>query len=73
MFSLVRDWGVTDAVATFIVGLAAVLLVGVAIYWFFGTELGTAIRATGINPQMARAQGISTDTMVVLGLLISNL
>ena len=68
-----RDWGVTDAVATFIVGLAAVLLVGVAIYWFFGTELGTAIRATGFNPQMARAQGISTDTMVVLGLLISNL
>ena len=49
------------------------LLVGVAIYWFFGTELGTAIRATGFNPQMARAQGISTDTMVVLGLLISNL
>ena len=44
-----------------------------AIYWFFGTELGTAIRATGFNPQMARAQGISTDTMVVLGLLISNL
>ena len=73
VFSLVRDWGVTDAVATFIVGLAAVLLVGVAIYWFFGTELGTAIRATGFNPQMARAQGISTDTMVVLGLLISNL
>ena len=59
--------------ATFIVGLAAVLLVGVAIYWFFGTELGTAIRATGFNPQMARPQGISTDTMVVLGLLISNL
>ena len=73
VFSLVRDWGVTDAVATFIVGLAAVLLVGVAIYWFFGTELGTAIRAAGFNPQMARAQGISTDTMVVLGLLISNL
>ena len=73
VFSLVRDWGVTDAVATFIVGLAAVLLVGVAIYWFFGTELGTAIRATGFNPQMARAEGISTDTMVVLGLLISNL
>ena len=37
------------------------------------SRLGTAIRATGFNPQMARAQGISTDTMVVLGLLISNL
>ena len=42
------------------------------IYWFFGTELGTAVRATGFNPQMARAQGINTNTMVVLGLVISN-
>ena len=38
----------------------------------FGTELGTAIRATGFNQQMARAQGISTNTMIVLGLVISN-
>ena len=36
------------------------------------TELGTAVRATGFNPQMARAQGINTNTMVVLGLVISN-
>ena len=41
-------------------------------YWFFGTVLGTAIRATGCNPQMARAQGINTNVMVILGLLISN-
>ena len=47
------------------------LLAGI-LYWFFGTELGTAIRATGFNPQMARAQGINTNTMVVLGLVISN-
>lgn len=73
VFSFVRDWGLTDAQATFIVGLVAVILVGCAIYWFFGTELGTSIRATGFNPQMARAQGINTDTMVILGLLISNL
>ena len=73
VFTVVRDWGFTDTMATFIVGLVAVALVGVAIYWFFGTELGTAVRATGFNPQMARAQGINTDTMVVLGLLISNL
>ncbi len=73
VFSTVRDWGLTDTMATFIVGLVAVALVGVVIYWFFGTELGTAVRATGFNPQMARAQGINTDSMVVLGLLISNL
>ena len=46
--------------------------VGVIIYWFFGTEIGTAVRATGINAQMARAQGINTDGMMVLGLVISN-
>ena len=66
VFSFVRDWGLTDAQATFIVGLVAVILVGCAIYWFFGTELGTSIRATGFNPQMARAQGINTDLLVAL-------
>ena len=49
-----------------------VVAIAVVIYWFFGTELGTAVRATGFNPQMARAQGINTNTMVVLGLVISN-
>ncbi len=47
-------------------------MVVTVIYWFFGTELGTAIRATGFNPQMARAQGINTNVMIVLGLVISN-
>ena len=54
------------------VGLIFAALIAVILYWFFGTELGTAIRATGFNPQMARAQGINTNTMVVLGLVISN-
>ncbi len=62
----------SDDMATLVVGLIAVLAVGFLLYWFFGTELGTSLRATGFNPQMARAQGINTDTMVVLGLLISN-
>ena len=51
-------------------GIAAVLVV--ALYWFFGTELGCAVRATGDNEKMARAQGINTDTMKVLGLMLSN-
>ncbi|MBO2528086.1 MAG: ABC transporter permease [Clostridiales bacterium] len=42
------------------------------LYWFFGTEKGSAIRATGANPNMARAQGIDTNANVVLGLMISN-
>ena len=42
------------------------------LYWFFGTELGASIRATGANGNMARAQGINTNFNKVLGLMISN-
>ena len=44
----------------------------VILYWFFGTELGCSIRATGCNSNMARAQGINTNFNKVLGLMISN-
>ncbi|MDY4880775.1 MAG: ABC transporter permease, partial [Gemmiger sp.] len=43
-----------------------------ALYWFFGTELGCSIRATGCNGNMARAQGINTNFTTVLGLMLSN-
>ena len=43
-----------------------------ALYWFFGTELGASIRATGANGNMARAQGINTNFNKVLGLALSN-
>jgi putative ABC transport system permease protein len=42
------------------------------LYWFFGTELGSSLRATGANPNMSRAQGINTDLNKVLGLILSN-
>lgn len=42
------------------------------LYWYFGTEQGHAIRATGCNPQMARAQGINTNFHTVIALMISN-
>ena len=42
------------------------------LYWFFGTEIGASVRATGCNPNMARAQGINTDFSRVLGLMVSN-
>ncbi len=42
------------------------------LYWFFGTELGSAIRATGANGHMSRAQGIDVDLMKVIGLMLSN-
>ena len=55
--------------------IPAILLVAVVIgilYWFFGTEQGCALRATGSNPNMARAQGINTNRSKVIGLVISN-
>ena len=53
--------------------VAVVIAVVIAIlYWFFGTELGCGIRATGCNANMARAQGINTSLNKVIGLMISN-
>ena len=49
-----------------------VLVIIILLYWFFGTELGASLRATGSNPNMSRAQGINTNFTKVLGLMISN-
>jgi len=54
-----------------VVGILTAFIIGV-LYWFFGTELGSSIRATGANGNMARAQGINTDFNKVLGLALSN-
>lgn len=57
----------------FFAGLTAGILILIAVmYWFFGTEIGQAIRATGCNESMARAQGINTNFIKVLALMISN-
>lgn len=55
----------------FVVAVCILLLVMI-LYWFFGTELGCSLRATGCNDRMSRAQGINTDFAKVLGLMISN-
>ncbi len=54
-----------------IITILVILIVSI-IYWFFGTEFGMSIRATGINPNMARAQGINTTVRIIIGLGISN-
>lgn len=54
-----------------IVAMIIVVMI-LILYWFFGTELGCSLRATGCNDKMARAQGINTDFNRVLGLMISN-
>ncbi|MBR4707519.1 MAG: ABC transporter permease [Pseudobutyrivibrio sp.] len=59
----------TDALITVIV--IAVIIIAV-MYWYFGTEMGSALRATGTNPAMAKAQGINVNIMKAFGLVISN-
>lgn len=57
--------------AIIVAGIFCIVVI-VLLYCFFGTEMGRAFRATGNNEKMARAQGINTNTMKILGLMMSN-
>lgn len=72
VFTGISALGITGQWAVMLVGAGLTAAVILFLYWFFGTELGCAIRATGDNEKMARAQGINTDTMKLLGLMLSN-
>ena len=65
----IRELSVNNPLVLLAVLVAAVIGI---LYWFFGTEQGCALRATGSNPNMARAQGIDTNWSKVLGLVVSN-
>ena len=65
----VRSLGLNNPLILLVLAVAAVIGL---LYWFFGTELGSSLRATGSNGHMARAQGINTDKTKVLGLVVSN-
>ena len=54
-----------------VVAVVTAVLIGI-LYWFFGTEKGASIRATGCNVHMARAQGINTNANKMLGLMLAN-
>ncbi len=66
MISLRNISGAILTGAIFVVVIIAVM------YWFFGTELGHSLRATGCNQKMARANGINTETNKIIGLVLSN-
>ena len=68
-FSNVKDLLLKNPLPLLLLLTAVIIAV---LYWFFGTEKGSAIRATGSNPNMARAQGINTNSNIVLGLMLSN-
>ena len=63
---------VRNQTSSCLVALVFVAAIIGVLYWFFGTELGCAIRATGANSNMSRAQGINTDHMKLVGLVLAN-
>ena len=72
LVSLRRVKGVALTQNTLFIVAVMILVLIAILYWFFGTELGCSLRATGCNPNMSRAQGINTDLNKVLGLMLSN-
>ena len=65
----VRDFSLNNPLIVLVIIIPIIIAI---LYWFFGTEIGASLRATGANDNMARAQGINTDVTKVLGLMISN-
>lgn len=69
---LVNVTGLKQSQISLIVGILIAIVLIALLYWFFGTELGSALRATGNNIDMIRALGVNTKIMKVLALMISN-
>jgi len=72
VFTFLQPDGVPDYVARALILLAVVLAAKLLMDWFFSTRVGLAIRATGANPGMVRAQGVATGRMILLGMAVSN-
>ena len=70
--SLSAITGLNMAHTTLMIGIFFVILIVVVLYWFFGTEIGSAIRATGNNEKMVSALGVNINTTKIIGLMISN-
>ncbi|WP_280190966.1 ABC transporter permease [Delftia sp. PS-11] len=72
LFTMLQPDSVADYVMRPVILLVIVVLAKLGLDWFFATERGLAIRATGSNARMARAQGVNTGAMILLGMAISN-
>ena len=64
--------GASTNTLALVIGIIVSVIVIAALYWFFGTEVGSALRATGNNEYMVRALGSNTDTMKIIGLMVGN-
>lgn len=72
MLTLTSSFGLSKTLGSLLIGSIFSSIVIALLYWFFGTELGSAIRATGSNEKMVQALGINTESMKMLGLMLSN-
>lgn len=72
VFSILQPDGLSDYVFRSLLLVLVVLIAKFALDWFFSTQKGLAMRATGSNARMARAQGVATGSMLLLGMAISN-
>ena len=72
LFTLLQPDSVADYVLRPVILFVIVVLAKLGLDWFFATERGLAIRATGSNARMARSQGVNTGAMILLGMAISN-
>ena len=72
VYTFLINMGLSNRNAVIVFGILALAVFGTLLYCFYGTEIGAALRATGNNRQMVKAQGVNTDAMIILGLIVSN-
>lgn len=72
LLTYMQNWGLSVQMAPLVLGLVSLALVIGIMVWFMNTEFGLALRTTGDNKIMAEANGIETDSMIILGYMISN-
>ena len=72
LFTKLRDMGFPDRWVVMALAVVCTVFVILLMYWFFGTEIGSAVRATGNNPNMIRALGVNTHTTTILALVLGN-
>ncbi len=70
--SFAKMLGMTQSTASLVVGIVIAVIIILLLYWFFGTEIGSALRATGNNEAMIRALGVNTNRTKLLALMLSN-
>lgn len=72
VFTVLQPPGLSDYVSRPLLLLVLVIVIKFILDWFFSTQMGLAMRATGSNPRMARSQGVATGNMILGGMAISN-